>query len=498
MQSQDEALVETEPAQPPYLGLQAFDVSDTDLFFGREQLTARLVDRLRDQSFLAVVGASGIGKSSIVHAGLIPALIRGEPLANGVLPPAGSKDWLIYLMTPTAHPLQALASSLTREAKSVTTTTTLTDDLAKDSHALRLYADTFSQSANLPDPSKLLIVVDQFEELFSLSRSEPERRAFIDNLLTACEAGLRSPARVVIVLRADFYHYCAQYEALREAVARYQEYVGPMTPVELREAIEHPAQVYGYEFEPGLVDLILRDIGNEPGALPLLSHALFTLWQRRRERTLTLAGYAEVGGVRGAIARTADTVYAQLSSPQQAIARRIFLRLTDLGEGSQDTRRRANRLELISADDDVSAVEAVLKLLADARLIITGQDSVEVAHEALIREWPRLREWLDENREKLRLRRRLSEAVQEWQTYSRDPSYLYRGARLVQVTDWLNARPGELNPSEREFIEASLAEQDQERLRRVRQVRIWGLVAAAMSFLGIIILFLIIYIQGIL
>jgi len=245
-----------------------------------------------------------------------------------------------------------------------------------------------------------------------------------------------------------------------------------MSAEELRRAIEEPARRGEWTFEPGLVDLFLRDAGDEPGALPLLSHALLETWQRRRGRTLTLAGYAESGGVRGAIARTAETTFNQLTREQQAVARKIFLRLTELGEGTQDTRRRAALTELIPRPEDAPAVQAVLKKLADARLVTTAEGTAEVAHEALIREWATLREWLNENREGLRLHRQLTQAAQEWDKLNRDVGALYRGARLAQAVEWADAHADDLNVLERAFLEASLAErQAQQEAEAARQRR---------------------------
>jgi hypothetical protein len=296
--------------------------------------------------------------------------------------------------------LESLAASLNLETPSVTSTATLMDDLAQDERSLHLFAKRKLQSER---NSHLLLVVDQFEELFALCRSEGERASFIANLLTAAsEAG--GPIIVVITLRADFYAHCAKYVQLREALARNQEYIGAMNSKELRRAIEEPAQRGHWDIEPGLVDVLLRDVGQEPGALPLLSHALMETWQRRRGRMMTLGGYASSGGVHGAIAETAETVFTdQFTHEQQSIARRIFLRLTELGDETSavDTRRRAKLDELILKPEESDITRAVLKSLADARLITLDENSAEVAHEALIREWPALQGWLEENREEI-------------------------------------------------------------------------------------------------
>ena len=294
--------------------MQYFDVADAADFFGREALTAELVGYLRDHSLLAVVGASGSGKSSLVRAGLIPALEQGQPLADGTQPPKGSDRWLKHIITPTVKPLESLAASLTQDSESVTATATLIDDLVKDPRSLHLYARRLLSRPG--SGSRLLLVVDQFEELFTLCKDKAQRKAFVDALLTAAcpdEGASCVPAQSVVsvvwTLRADFYAHCAEFENLRAALQDYQRYIGAMSQEELRRVIEEPAKRGGWELEPGLVEMLLQDVGDEPGALPLLSHALLETWKRRRGRIMTLAGYAASGRVQGAIAKTADDVY---------------------------------------------------------------------------------------------------------------------------------------------------------------------------------------------
>ncbi|MCO6451478.1 MAG: PQQ-binding-like beta-propeller repeat protein [Caldilineales bacterium] len=444
----------------PYKGLQFFDEDDAELFFGREALTARLTARLTalaesDQRFLAVVGASGSGKSSVVRAGLVPSL-RWRPSTSG---------WPIFVMTPTAHPLENLAVVLRGDSASAMSSRKLADDLVSQPDMLGQVMGQLGELAASPAPRSLL-VVDQFEELFTLCRSESEQFAFVQNLTTAaCQHG--GIGVIVVVLRADFYAHCARFDRLRQLLAQQQEYIGPMTADELRCAIEEPAREGHWQLEPGLVDLLLHDIGAdtgqhnpEPGALPLLSHALLATWERRRGRTLTLSGYTASGGVRGAIAETAESVfYDQLDREQRQIARHIFLRLTELGgdEAFADTRRRVSIDELASRPEERETVHQVLSALADARLITTDQNAVDVAHEALIREWPTLRGWLEEDREGLRLHRHLTEASQEWDEQGRDPGGLYRGARLAQAMEWAAAHPDDLNALEQAFLDASQA-----------------------------------------
>lgn len=445
--------------EPPYMGLRYFSTSDAALFFGRVALTRELLARVQKESFLAIVGASGSGKSSVARAGLIPAWIKENAKAT------------VHVITPTAHPLESLAASLTHNSESVTATSTLMDDLAKDARNLRLFVKkAFGEM-------KVLLLVDQFEETFTLCKDADERKAFIDNLLALAEDG--SAARVVITLRADFYHHCAEYENLRLALGKHQAYIGAMTMDELRQAIVQPAENNGWDFEPALVDLILQDVGAEPGALPLLSHALLETWKRRQVRTLTLQGYHEAGGVKKAIAQTAESVYDRLSPEEQTIARGIFLRLTELGEGVQDTRRRVQLSELGTQD----AVGKVLKTLTDARLVTTEKDNAEVAHEALIREWGTLRRWLDEDRESLRLHRHLTESAKEWERRGNEASVLYRGARLKQLQDWVKEHGDALSPLEREFIKVSQNVKKRERTQMTA-------IAVAIMVLLLLVIFM--------
>ncbi len=473
-----------EPGQSPFMGLQYFTEANAHLFFGRELLTARLIGRLRQHRFLAVIGTSGSGKSSVVRAGLIPALRRGEPLADGTLPPNGSVNWPIHLITPTAHPLEALAATLTRDSQSVQETTVLLEDLAQEPRSLYLYARKLlsRRDQEARHHGRLLLVIDQFEELFTLCRNEQERSCFLANLLTSVgldaridvepdvEQQYEGPVSVVIVLRADFYAHCAQYEGLRNALVHYQDFIGPMDEEELRRAIEEPAKEGGWKFERGVVELLLRDVGNEPGALPLLSHALLETWKRRRGRTMVLESYAESGMVRGAIAQTAEYVFNQQLTPEQRpLARNIFLRLTELGESTQDTRRRVALEELLSTGGQRENVESILQSLVDARLVTTGEGTVELAHEALIRQWPMLRQWLIENREWLQIHRHLTEAAQEWLALERDPGELYRGGRLTQVQEWVDPHRDELNDLERQFLAASQSLTEQEEAEKLKR-----------------------------
>jgi GAF domain-containing protein/transcriptional regulator with XRE-family HTH domain/energy-coupling factor transporter ATP-binding protein EcfA2 len=413
---------------PPYKGLLHFDESDAELFFGREALTAQLaehvMDLIRDAStrFLAVVGASGSGKSSLVRAGLAVILKRA--------------GWDTRIFTPTSQPLNI--------------------------------AQSYLRSLPTSPAERMLIIVDQFEEVFTLCHDEVQRIAFVEKLMEAAQDKSRHTT-VVVALRADFYSHCAQYPRLRQAVATEQEYIGQMSSEELRHAIEGPAKLCGWEFEPGLVDILLNDVRThgasepEPGALPLLSHALLATWERRSGHTLTLNGYQASGGVRGAIAETAESVFNdQLDQEQQEIARDVFLRLTELGEGTEDTRRRAALNELVHKSAAAIELRSVLNTLAEARLITLNEDSAEVGHEALIREWQRLREWLHQDREGLRLHRHLTAAAQDWEILGRDAGALYRGTHLAQAREWVALHPEALNQGEHSFLNASIEQERRE------------------------------------
>lgn len=448
-----------EPGEPPFQGLQYFDEKDADRFFGRELLIAKIIGRLSTTRFLTVIGASGSGKSSIVRAGVIPALRRGERLGDGSLPPTDSGQWDIRILTPSAHPLEALAASLTIDSESVSAMTTLRADLAENPKALALVARrVLAQNSK----KHLLLVIDQFEEIFTQCRQDDERRAFIDNLLHAVDPADPQPVTVLLTLRADFYTQLAFQDHLRELVSQNQEFIGAMNRNELMRAILQPAALGNWKVQEGLVEVILDDLGSEPGALPLLSHALLETWKRRRGRVLTVSGYTTAGGVRGAIAQTAETVFHQrLSADQQPIARMIFIKLAEMGEDSLDTRRRAAFSELITRATDTITIDAVLSILTDARLVTMGTLEpgqtrvVEVAHEALIREWPTLRDWLNQNRQGLILRRQLTEDTNDWLKLGRDPGALYRGVRLKQTLEWVKENVDLISLTEQEFLDAS-------------------------------------------
>ena len=446
--------------ESPYRGLEGFDEAHASMFFGREAMTQHLVETLRPKRFLAVLGPSGSGKSSLVRAGLLPTLRAGG------LP--GSQDWVYLLFTPGVHPLHELALALARPEPSVDVLANIRRVLSSlDADERTLHLQVRLALASQPNDTRYCLVVDQFEEVFTLCHERSERVQFIENLRYAATI---TDGRTVILLtmRLDFMPQAAQYTELADILSSHQFLVGPMDEGDLRRATEEPARLVGVPFEEGLVDTILHDVGREPGMLPLLEHALLQVWERRTaDQEMTLQAYRESGGVQGALAQRAEAVFDEFTPEQQDMTRRLILRLTQPGEGTEDTRRRAAMNELLLRPAEQQAVEAVIGRLANARLFTTSVDAsgvrqVDVAHEALIRGWPRARRWIDDDRTALRTHRRLTEAAQEWLRMERDESVLYRGARLAQAQEWREHHEDDLNDLEREFLDTSVVRQERD------------------------------------
>jgi WD40 repeat protein/class 3 adenylate cyclase/tRNA A-37 threonylcarbamoyl transferase component Bud32 len=416
----------------PYRGLLAFEPDDRAFFFGREEVTAKIIARLAPGGLLAVVGASGSGKSSVLRAGVVAAVRAGE--VDGLRH--------VSLVTPGPAPV-----------------------------------------IDAEDEPDRLVVVDQFEELFTLCDDADRRRAFIDALL-------RLRCAVAIGVRADIYGRLSGHGELALAVAGNQVLLGPMDNSELERAITQPARLAGLKLETGFVELILRDVAAEPGALPLLSHALRATWERRDGRTLTVAGYRETGGVASAIGRTADGLVDALPDEQRRLVRSVLVRMTELGEGSEDSRRRVAVGELVPEGAAAGSVETLLRRLAEERLVTLDDGSAEVAHEALIREWPRLRRWLDEDRAGIRAHQQLGDAARLWDAGGREPSDLYRGGRLAAALELVESRRARLNATERAFLDAAVEEADRERraerrtYRRLRALLAGGAVLLVAALVG--------------
>jgi DNA-binding SARP family transcriptional activator/WD40 repeat protein len=409
--------VERRPAvseRCPYKGLEAYDVADAVSFCGRDADVEACRRRLTATGVLVVTGASGSGKSSLVRAGLVPILRSGgRPVACCV---------------PGTDPPGAVATALAVGG-----------------------ADA-------------ALVVDQAEEMFTVCGDAAARTRFVEAV--AAHAASRP---VVLVLRADHVGAAAAYPPLGRMVEDGLHLLGPMTEPQLRQAIEGPASEAGLRLEPGLVDLLVRDVVDEPGALPLLSHALAETWARREGRVLTVAGYRDAGGVRGAVAATAERLYDALSDAERSVARALFLRLVEVVDDGDPVRHRLPRDDL----DDEPVQRRVVEMLLRARLVSAGEDSLEVAHEAVAQAWPRLRRWLDEDREGQRIRQHLTAAAQEWSAAGRDSAELYRGSRLQATEEWADAHPSEPNAAESAFLEASRAARDeQERSHRLTAHRL--------------------------
>ncbi|MFT2017593.1 hypothetical protein ACMA1D_17400 [Streptomyces sp. 796.1] len=501
----------------PYPGLARFEPEDRDRFFGRDQLIGDIVTLVRTNRLTALVGASGSGKSSLLRAGLVPRLQqvdRDDPATTGRLA-------RIQIHTPGPHPGRLLTALAPRHGELGATSGSGTavegghagKDLGRDSDTTQVTgtattgtragrpATTRTDAASTahtvtgasPDAGtgETVVLIDQFEEIFTLCQDQAERTTFLDGLLAA----VRRPGsrmRLVIAVRADFYGRCAEHRPLADALRTATLLVSPMTSDELRQAIVGPAQTQGLSVERALTARLVEEVRSEVGGLPLLSHVLLETWRRRRGRTLTTAAYEAAGGVHGAIAATAEEVCAQLSAEQLVLARRVLLRLITPGEGAQDTRRPASRAELAGiggAGEGTSAgtegVELVIEHLARARLVTLDHEHVELSHEALITAWPRLQGWIEEDREGLLTHRRLTEAATAWDEWERDPGTLYRGARLEVGREWVarGDHRAALTPLELAFLDASVTAADRERAvatRRTRQLRYLALGLAAL------------------
>ncbi|MAU01573.1 MAG: hypothetical protein CL608_30920 [Anaerolineaceae bacterium] len=457
----------------PYKGLRAFQEQDAAQFYGRQALVDQLIHRLQSENqfstgndisqvnhrLLALVGPSGSGKSSVVKAGLIPAL------RQGALP--GSEEWFIVEMAPGSHPLEELEAALLRVA--VHPPPSLLEPLQKDERGLvRVLKRLLPQDRDAENPSQLLLIIDQFEELFTLVTSEAQRNHLLDNLLTAL-TDANSRLRVIITLRADFYDRPLERPVLGEWLRQRTEIVLPMTPVELEQAITAPAATMGIACEAGLAAAVLSDVVEQPGALPLMQYALTELFEQRQDRLLTLSAYQEIGGVTGALARRAEEIYADFETIEQEATRQLFLRLITLGEGVEDTRRRVRQSELqtLKLAETAGALEEVMAAYGRYRLLTFDHDpktreaTVEVAHEALLREWPRLREWLAEGREDVRQQRELARATAQWAAATQDASYLLHGNRLTQFEAWSETTAVALTIEESEFLNSSVAARNQ-------------------------------------
>jgi WD40 repeat protein len=469
----------------PYPGLVAFGQEQARWFHGREALVSTLVDQLdqrRDRGGLQmVVAPSGAGKSSLLHAGLIPKL------TGGALP--GSQQWSLAVLTPTAQPLDALATALSGQGEA---------EAEPPTDTMAWVARVGGLGDPAVDDSRVLVVVDQLEELFTACTDQEQRRVFLEVLaaLAAPRPGEDGGPVAVVVLgvRADFYPACVQEPVLHEALQDHQLVVGPLSVSELREAILLPAHDVGLAVEPGLVDILLTDLGGLDDAnadqartyaaerLPLLAHALRACWQQRKGATLTVAGYRTTGGIHGAIQKTADEVYQSLDQSGQRIAEIVFRRLVAIGDHTDDTRCRRTRTELLDTSSDPIAAERVLAVYTEARLLTMHRDTVQITHEALLRAWPQLRRWINTDRADRLLHQDLLDTATTWRRTC-DRTLLWRGGRLQAARAWADRAPDdERIPAVTAFLTAST------RQHRVgRRLRYGAVVALVITTVAAVI-----------
>ena len=431
----------------PYRGLLYFREEDAPFFFGREAAINQIVSAVQQHNLVAVVGASGSGMSSVVRAGLVPELRK-----------ARDRVWEVTTIVPTDRPVHALAAVLTpflepdmRETDRLIEMNKLAEALL--SHTVKLREVVDRVLAKQPGTDRLLLITDQWEELFTLCQDDVVRRCFIDNIL---EATATTKLSVVLTLRGDFFgRAISEYRPLSDRVQGAQINLGPMNQEELRLAIEEPARQVGLTFEPGLVDRILAQVGNEPGHLPLVEFVLRRLWDDQQGGYLHHEAYKAMGELHGAIAQKAESIYGGLSPHDQQGVQQIFFRLVHQGEGEGDTRRRA------TFDEIGNELRCLVKMLADERLLVTSQlagsveETVEVSHEALIRHWGQLKKWLNDDREYLAWQRRVNPKTREWERYQHNSDLLLRGQPLTEALMWLKKKPGYISPAERRFVMAS-------------------------------------------
>ncbi len=452
--------------QCPYKGLRYFDIADADYFFGREDLINQLVDRVRQDNFLAILGASGSGKSSVLRAGLSYELRQGQRLS-------GSRHWSLKIIVPTAHPLQSLAKLFVDADLSVVNEAI---EMDKTIEFLQKGGDSFKRLiARYLDKnfqSKFLLIIDQFEETFTLCEDLRERNQFLACLLGFLDTK-QDEFKLILGMRIDFLGKCFEqdYYGLGKLIEANLITVLPLNSEQLQRAITEPAKKANLELEAGLVQQMLKDGGNQPGSLPLVQDTLTELWQQRVDNSLKLSVYVKLGGISGTLNKRATAFYKGLSDAEKETVKVIFLALTQLGEGTEDTRRRVLKQDLITAKYPEGVIDLMIQKLADERLIVTDKQGettdkkrlIEVAHEALIREWKLLREWLDQDRANLLQQRKIEALAQEWENSGRKSAYLLVGFRLKEARKFQKEQALQypLKKLGSDFIAKSLGKQQQ-------------------------------------
>lgn len=451
------------PLTSPYPGLAAFSPANARYFYGHESTIHQLTEAVAHQPLVLLAGPSGSGKSSLVFAGLLPGLSR--PTSEQ------ATDWSLLCFRPGRDPVGNLAQALCRGSQAEEAAEKLNRALTLGESSLgRVVADVLATEDCGPevDQARILLVVDQFEEIFTLCSDERVRRFFLTGFFDTL-AEETSNLSVLIVLRADFLGQALTYHSFSTLPPQNIHFLGRMNNAQLQRAIEEPARQHGIVYEPGLIERILADLDDSPGQLPLLQFTLALLWDERRDQWITNAAYNEIEQVRGAITHYADSIYARLEPADQLRVRRIFLQLVHPGENIEDTRRLASRSEI--GEEQWPLVHR----LADARLVVTnqdagGQETVEVIHEALIQEWSRLRMWLDDDRIFHLWQDRTRVALETWLRGARDGDLLLRGPVLAEAERWFRERGDDLDSALLDFIQASIqareAQEAQERQRR--------------------------------
>jgi WD40 repeat protein len=443
----------------PYRGLFAFREEDARYFFGREKFTQQLLEAVQNLPLVAVIGASGSGKSSVVFAGLIPKL-------------RSQQNWLIDSFRPGDRPLRNLAAKLVPLLESNLSETDQLVEVNKLIKALQqgelMLKDAIERILEKNSDQRLLLVADQFEELYTLCQDEQERQVFLEQLL---EVVNHTPNfTFVFTLRADFLGYALSYRPFADALQNADVKIGPMNRQEMQAAIEEPAKGL-LQIEAGLTERILKDVGNSSGNLPLLEFALTQLWAKQSQRLLTNSAYEEIGGVEKALANYAEEVYKSLNNEDKQITQRVFIQLVRPGEGTEDTRRLASRVEVGENNWNLVKRLADMRLVVSGRDDITGEENIEMVHEALIREWTTLRQWMETDRRFRSWQERLRAAKRQWEDAGKDDGALLRGVLLAEAEDWQHKRLNELSSEERVFIQLSLALRDREKNERERRRR---------------------------
>jgi len=475
-----EAVIDVDllPAACPYRGLAAFREADARFFFGREAFTERLVASVGGKPMVGVIGPSGSGKSSVVFAGMVPALRtsggHGDGKGRESATPIGG-DWTVLPLRPGAEPFHALAGVLVPLLEGELSETARLVEVRRMTEALADGTLTVQHvAARIRDKhaglGRLLVVADQFEELYTLCPDPKVQRAFQDLLFEAAHApaGSGGALKLALTLRADFMGHALAYRPFADAIQDHNVILGPMNHEELTRAIAKPAELQSRAFESGLVERILADVGEEAGSLPLLEFALTKLWEKQEHGWLTHAAYEAIGRVEGAVARHADAVWGGLDEAEQIRARRVFVQLVQPGEGTEDTRR-------LAAKDELGADWDLARKLADSRLVTTGRDeagreTAEVVHEALIRSWQRLREWMNADRRFRAWQERLRFGLSQWEASGRDEGALLRGVPLAEAEGWLKERGEALGEGERAYVATGLELRDRRAREREAQL----------------------------